>query len=444
MSACVLAIGLLAVVSPGAALAAMAGLLFVALCFVELSAALAAFTLLIFFERFAGSTGAAKAAGLVLAGAWAIQLLARRHDSPFLLRSRPVLGVAAVVLVFLAFASSLWADDSSRAISSASRLAQVVVLFLIAYSAASTRGRSYLLTLAFVTASFLAAATGLVTGQGFAETNRLSGGILDPNFLGASLVAAVGIATVLMLDPRRHLLLRLALLVAAVTDLLALFRTESRGGLVALAVALLVLLVYAGRLRPRAIVLSLLIVLAGVGYYTVAASFETQERLANFTAEGGAGRSDQWRIALRMSGEHPLLGVGLANFPVVEPRYAAQDIKLDRVRQILEIEPVVHNSFLEPLAELGPFGLAAILVAVAGPLLLAHRAMRDPEVDTLVPALLVGLAGLLVAYFFLSGQYEKQLWLLAGLTAGGVDAITRAGRARETARPADRARHARS
>jgi O-antigen ligase len=421
------AVGLLAVGFPGAALAAVLGLLFLAVCFADLSVALCGFTVLIFFERFAGSTGAAKAAGLVLAAAWAIRLLARRDETPFLLRSRPLLGAAAVLVLFLAFASALWADDPGRTVDSAVRLAQVVVLFLIAYSAAATTRRAELLALAFVLGSFLAAGTGLVTGEGFAETDRLSGGILDPNFLAASLVAAVGIAVVLLLDARREPLLRLGLAVALATDLLALLRTESRGGLVALGVVLLALLVYAGPLRPRALVVALLVVVAGVGYYTVAASLETRERIANFTAEGGAGRSDQYRIALEMTADNPVLGVGLANFPVEEPAYTAQDIRLERVRQILEIEPVVHNSYLEPLAELGPLGLAGFLVAVAGPAVLARRWIRRHPTDTLVVGLLLGLLGLLVAYFFLSGQYEKQLWLLAGLTVGAVDAAARAG-----------------
>lgn len=372
----------------------------------------------------------------MLAAAWAITLLARRHETPFLLRSRPFLGAAAIVLLFLAFASALWADEPGRTIDNAVRLAQVVVLFLIAYSAARTTRRAELLALAFVLGSFCAAAMGLVTGEGFAETERLSGGILDPNLLAASLVAAIGIAVVLLLDPRREPLLRLGLLVVVAVDLSALLRTESRGGLVALAVILLALVLYSGPLRPRALVVALLVALVGVGYYTAAASLETRERIANFTEGGGAGRTDQYRIALEMSADNPVLGVGLANFPVEEPAYTAGDIRLDRVRQILEIEPVVHNSYLEPLAELGPLGLAAVLVVVAGPALLARRWIRVRRTDTLALALLLGLLGLLVAYFFLSGQYEKQLWLLAGLTVGAVDAARAGGGRRGDEQPA--------
>ena len=41
--------------------------------------------------------------------------------------------------------------------------------------------------------------------------------------------------------------------------------------------------------------------------------------------------------------------------------------------------------------------------------------MRRPAAVSVARGLLVGLAGMLVASFFLSAEYEKQLWLLVGL-----------------------------
>jgi O-antigen ligase len=416
-------IGLAATAAPSLALGLAVGLVFIVACFVDLTISLAAFTVLIFFERFAGSTGAAKAAGLVLAAAWVLQSLARSERTPLLLRRHPVLASAAVGFVFLGFASSLWAPDPGRAISSAMRLVQVVVLYLIAYSAARDRRRASILTWSFVVGAFCAAATGLVTGQGFAQTDRLSGGILDPNFLAASLVAAVGIGLMLALDPTRDPAARIAVAVVSVVDLLAIFKTESRGGTVALGAVLVVSVLVAGPLRPRALALALVVAALSIGYFAAVASQQARQRVTDFSAQSSAGRNDQWAIARDVAAAHPVLGVGLGNFPVVEAAYTAGDTPLQDVQQILRFQLVVHNSYLEPLAEVGPVGLVALLVAVGGPLLVAVRRLHGVDrPETTVRALVVGLAALLIAYFFLSGEYEKQLWLLAGLTIGAVDA----------------------
>jgi O-antigen ligase len=412
-----------AAAAPFAALGLVVGLLFVVACFVDLTASLAAFTVLIFFERFAGSTGAAKAAGLVLAAAWALQAVARSGRTPLLVRRHPVLASAALGFAFLGFASSLWASDPGRTISNATRLVQVVVLYLIAYSAARDRRSASILTWSFVVGAFCAAATGLVTGQGFAQTDRLSGGIVDPNFLAASLAAAVGIGLMLALDPERNPAARIAVVMLTAVDLLAIFKTESRGGAVALGAVLVVAVLAAGPLRARALALALVVAALSVGYFAVVASEQARERVTDFSAQSSAGRNDQWAIARDVAAAHPVLGVGLGNFPVVEPSYAARDTPIQDVQQILRFQLVVHNSYLEPLAELGPLGLVALVVAVGGPVVLAARRLRGVErPETTVRALVVGLAALLVAYFFLSGEYEKQLWLLAGLTLGAVDA----------------------
>jgi O-antigen ligase len=394
----------------------------------------AAFTLLIFFENFAGSTGAAKAGGAVLAVAWLFQLVARPRETPFLLREHPVPAVAAITLVALGFSSMLWADDSARASEAAIRLLQVVLLYFIVFSAVRGPRELRLLTWAFVLGAASAGFVGLATGEGFAETDRLSGGIQDPNFLAASQVAAAAVAAFLAFSPSLAPGLRLVALAAAGICLLALFQTQSRGGVIALATMLVVSIAIAGRARVRAVVMTLIVAGFAVTYFAVFATLEARERVtSDYTEGGGAGRYDSWSIAWNIAGDHPVLGVGLANFPTEQLEYTAQSIPIELVGQILETTTVVHNSYLETLAELGPLGLAALLVAVAAPLALALRALRrerspSEETEMLIRGFATALTALLVAYFFLSGEYEKQLWLLAALTAAAA-AVSRPGRA---------------
>ena len=47
----------------------------------------------------------------------------------------------------------------------------------------------------------------------------------------------------------------------------------------------------------------------------------------------------------------------------------------------------------------------------------AFKRSGDAELELIARGLLVGLGGMLVASFFLSAEYEKQLWLLVGLCA---------------------------
>ena len=57
-------------------------------------------------------------------------------------------------------------------------------------------------------------------------------------------------------------------------------------------------------------------------------------------------RQALWRGALRMAADRPLTGVGPGWFWIASPAYVTDEVL------VLE-EPVVHNSYLEVLAELG-------------------------------------------------------------------------------------------
>lgn len=435
-----LCFGVGAVRLPVLALTVPFAALFVWLCFQNLSAGLAVFTTLTFFEEFgavgAGSLSAIKAAGLILAFAWVVQLLDRRRDTPFLLTDRPWLAWSIVALLFVGAASSLWAGDSEDATDAAIRLLQVVVLVFVAYSAVRGAADLRRVLLAFTGGALLAGAVGLATGATYESTNRLSGGISDPNFLAAVLVAGVLVAAFLALSPGQPGPVRVLLLPLIGLGLVTIFQTESRGGIVALAVGLVVVLLVAGPIRARAVALTLVAAALAVGYFTVAASTQSRERVADITGEGSSGRTDQWQIAVEMFRDHPVLGVGLANFPDESPTYTATSLNLILVEQLLRARPVVHNTYLEVAAELGIGALVVTLFLCLGTVAVAVSTLKrtagriEPAVEQALRALIAATAALLVAYFFLSGLYEKQLWLLLGLLLGAATVATRQAAAR--------------
>jgi O-antigen ligase len=395
--------------------------IFVAVTFHNLAAGLAFFTLLTFFERLPGIP----ASGSLLKFAGGVLLFAalRRSGTPLLFRDRPLMATAATLLVAWALASTLWAVDAAEARTQAFRLALGVVLVFIVFAAVREAIHVRWLVWAYLGGALLSASIGLGGASGDpgaapAEATRLAGGIGDPNDLAALLVPALALSA-FALTAFRHL--RLVLAGCSAVLALALFLTQSRGGLVALAVGCLAALLLAGPKRPHALAVVLTVSALGVSYYMLVAPPGSVQRITNATSGGGTGRVDLWSVASEVAADHPISGVGIGNFPVIEPAYAAGTTNLPGVEHVVDDPKVVHNTYLEVLAELGSIGLLIFAALVAGALVLAFRAFRafarsgDGEMEMLTRGLIVGLIGMLTAFIFISGEYQKHLWLLLGL-----------------------------
>ena len=166
----------------------------------------------------------------------------------------------------------------------------------------------------------------------------------------------------------------------------------SRGGWIGLAAALLLVTVLRSRtawLRAGAVGLLVVCLLAigGTQYLPTA----LVQRFADFFPYlGGVDvtavevtdanwavieRMAHWRAALNMVEEHPLLGVGIGNYPVVYPQYA-----LGRWQDPLGH---AHNYYLNIAAEAGLVGLFAYLVLLTACFALACRVVRRLSSDAL-------------------------------------------------------------
>lgn len=423
-------LGLAGVLFPVYALALVFGCAFVVLAVWNLAAGVAVFTALTFFEQLPGLADLplVKGTGAVLALSWLISTADRRTPAPALARDRPLLAWAAVLLVALSLASSIWATSSSGAISSGIRLAQGVLFVFIVYAAVRTVRQLFWVITAFVAGAALTAVVGLAGGASseelgpYAETYRLAGGIGDANEFAALLVPSLVFAA-FALAVARTALARLAFFSAFGLVTIALLLTESRGGLVALAVTAVAVAVYAGPLRARALAAVCCAGAVGVCYYAFVAPPESLTRITHFSAGGGTGRSDLWTIALEMWRDHPLLGIGAGNFQTVEPRYAVGAANLTRVDLVIDTPKVAHNTYLHVLTELGVVGLTLFLCAIWAALAAAVRAVRRFASrgllagELLTRSLVLGAVGMLAAFVFISAQYEKQLWLMLGLLA---------------------------
>jgi putative inorganic carbon (HCO3(-)) transporter len=421
LAAVVLAGG--AVYSPRYAVIALAAAALACLAFWRLALAVAVFTVLTFPEHLPGSLGigatVAKPLGLVLALAWIATVVERRGSLQLLVRDSPVLFWTFTALVAFSATSAVWAPNSSLLAHDLGRLLQMALLLFVVYTASSTSTAFRTIIWAFLVGSVVTAAYSIATGA-YAAGGRLAG-LFDPNYFAAELIPAILVSGFLLLGgaSRRT---RLGAGVVLAFDGVAVILTQSRGGVSGLAVALLAAVVVAGRLRPRVLAAVLVVAAMGVGYYAAGAG-------SHLRAHSSSGRVDEWHVALRVFADHPLHGVGLGNYTAVEPSYATRSIDLNYVRYIVDFRQVVHNSYLEVAAELGVVGLLLFVGFLGATVVRAGRALvRDAtpagDLELYARGLLAGVIGMLIAYVFLSAQYEKQLWLVLGLLAS-VPALVR-------------------
>lgn len=432
LAAATLLIAVGAVTSPKLTLAGMLGLLFAALAARDLSIGVALFTVIVFFSRIPafGSTGATlpKLAGALLAALWLLQVASRTSRMPLLVRDHALFAYALVAFAGWAAISLFWAPDVGSAFSGATRIAQGAILSFIVFSAIREPRHLWWLVTAFVFGATLSALVGLsgvtqpeaVPG---AAQSRLIGGIGDPNELASVLVPALAFALFAVCATRSPLL-RALLLGSALVLAVALFRTESRGGIVGLGVLLAAAPFLAGPVRGRAVAASLATVAVGIFYFVLIAPPKALSRITHFGS--GSGRTDLWHVALRMFENHPVVGVGVGNFQTLEPSYALSNFNLNSVDYVASNVQPVHNTYLHFLVELGVFGFLLYAIVLVTALALALRAVRvfaaagEWRLEILTRGLLVGTLGMLAAFTFISANYQKELPLLLGVLAGAL------------------------
>lgn len=230
-------------------------------------------------------------------------------------------------------------------------------------------------------------------------TSRLTFGhnvtILATFLLGALAAGAV---------PRRRVWMAAA---AAVLGLGAIAVTFDRGAYLGVAAAVLVIaLLSSARVRTALLPALLLMLLLGSLHGGI------RDRFASaFSSGSNADRVYVWSQALRIIRDHPLRGIGFANYPRVCGRY------YDASDPSFGMRTWAHNLELSTLAETGPLGLLALFSVLAVAALALWRRQRPGGIA------LGGLAAL-VAFFVLAQAHDVlydtkvmyALWLVLGLS----------------------------
>ena len=368
-----------------------------------------------FFESVAvGPFSAGRLMALVVPAFLVVRLLAGWRPA----RLPRLAWVPALLYLTWSWASGLWAGSFSGWLDDMGGLGLAAAYFLafamLVTSPAQLRQvlRSYVLGALVLSLVALAQAGAQVRAVGFQG---------DPNIFALYQVAAIPAAGMLSRTTTTAWL-RAAWLLPVVPLVASVVASQSRGGLLTLAVLLPVGLARGdfGRL-PRGHGLVSAVMAAGLlaGIASVASRYANRLSFSAVLQDHGTGRLDIWHAALTGYARHPVLGLGGGGFQPVSghllettPGVGIQPFSTYFVTGIR-----VHNMYVEALTELGPIGLLLWLAILVSTVVLIVRVGGGRVRRTPTSPLLLMLASFAVATVFLSVNNNKMLWMVVGLAA---------------------------
>lgn len=416
-----LGVGLGLAVRPELGVAALLGVLFLPILLLNLPLGLAAWISFVFVENVIAIPTLLI---IMVVLAWIGSLRVQGDQVAAVLARHRVMFSALLALFVWVCASLTWAQDTEPVTGVIFFWVLVSLGFTVLATTIAHPRHLAMVCAAFVFGAVASVIVGLFVDAssadpGFAadDPGRFGGTLGDANFLAAGLVPAIALSIGLgavARSPGARWLLAVGLIVLAA----GLGATGSRGGLVAAAVSVTIalLLIRSNRLKAGAIIV-VGAVLASLWVATTSPG--TWDRVRDFGG-GGSGRTDLWTVALRISEDRPLLGVGADNFQTASPQYVTRP-GIAEARLVLDSPHVAHNLYLQQLAETGVIGLALLLTVIGGALRAtwegAQRLTRaaDYSYSALARGVLVAQLSVLTASLFLSNALDKRLWILLAL-----------------------------
>ena len=410
-------IGVLAGINPEYGLVGALGVMLAVITIMDLTLGFVLFTIASFLDLTSstGSFSGIKVIGLVLFVSWLARIGTRRSaEIGSFAAENPMLAVSLVAMLGWAALSFAWAFSPSAALGGAGRYAFDMLLLPIGFAAMRERRHVVWVLAAYVAGAVLSAVYGFATSSAAGFSGRLTGSIGDPNAEATVFAASIPLLIGLVGMFRQSARTKLIAVVVGIILFTGLVSTVSREGLVALAAVMVGAVVFGGRWRRRAVVLLAIGACATLGYFFVLAPLTARQRV---TMADTSGRSSIWTVAWRVVEAHPVLGVGNDNFILVEGRYVNQPGAV-LATYIIGNPRVVHNAYLEALADLGVPGLLTLLAVLVGSIGAGVRAawmferLGDGPMELLSRCVVLAIVAVLTAAVFVSSEYGKYLWLL--------------------------------
>ena len=407
------------------AAAIVLGICYAPLVFLNLTMALAIYVAVLFVQDTAALSIGPNTMGVLVFLGW-IGTIVTRSARPAVVREQPRLLFALAMFALWLTLSAIWAQNPSDTEGGLQTWLIAIVAFVLTATTLRSTHDVTTIAVAFIAGSVISVIFGIAGGALSAGANsanaialqgRFTGGGGDPNVQAAGYLVGIFLCAGLWSLAQRGLA-RLGLLLAFIVITIGFFATQSRGGLLSLVFAAVAGLLLLPLQRRRILGLA-----GAAGVALVIIAFVNPGAIARMTNVGGgtSGRSDIWTVSWNIFSNHRWVGVGLENFPVVEPHYTLKVGALNRVDLIAESPHLVHNLYLQLLTETGVIGFLIFLVFIAGCLraswLAAQRFDANGRVGhgDLARATLMAAIAMLAAQFFISDGDDWRLWILLSL-----------------------------
>ena len=240
---------------------------------------------------------------------------------------------------------------------------------------------------------------------------RIGGTVGSSNFAAAYLSISLTCAASVLFTNLGRLCKWLAVAVLGLGSI-ALILTFSRGGWLALAVSLTLLCLVAWRRRGLSLKVPVAVLLL-LGLLYVPFHSLIGARLFGDDRGSAESRIPLMNLALRITEDHPLLGVGANNFTAAMGPYLTSEFREGFLF-------AVHNKYLLVLTETGIGGLIAFLAFFVGTVRQGWQCwnLRDPLLSPLALGFAAGIAGHMVHMtvdVFRGRPTQQLVWLIAGL-----------------------------
>jgi len=271
--------GLLAGIEPRLAIGGALGVVFAFTALNNLTLGLALFTFLGFVvvvPNFAGQTlSIIKLAALPLLLSWLALVTREGSEERTFAAVHPAVTGAMLLFIGWAALSFAWAEDGSAVLGAVFRYGLAVILVFVVFTAVQKERDVTLIVGALVLGAVCAGVYGLLNPPQaqFGQIQRVSGTLGNPNELASALVLGIGLSGGLAAMSKTALVRGLAIAAAGVC-LLALLLTGSRGGLIALGAMLVASVILARGRRLALTMVTLTVLLAGIGWLVMAAPRE--------------------------------------------------------------------------------------------------------------------------------------------------------------------------
>lgn len=316
-----------------------------------------------------------------------------------------------VTFTLVVLASSAGAIDPALSLEKMDRYILWVPLYILVSRLATTEERVILMIGAWILWNAKMAMSGAISWVSCGLCFRGWGIVGTPGPFNESSDFAIEMVIVFSVSawflyglwPRLSWPRRALLAMVPFTALMCVLGANTRGSLLGLAVAVVVMVLSSER---RAQMLGV-----GLVVGVVVLIFLPKESFSRFDSAGDDETSQQrltyWRRGIEMANERPVLGIGYANWlPYYRARYR-------------EKGHLQHNIFIQALSETGYAGLFAFIMLIGAVFMVNYRTRKALDdvrerarmLRSLTRGYDAALAGYLVAGFFLTVLYYPFFWV---------------------------------